>query len=172
MTMQRRNLLVGIASSPLSVSTWAKLLPDVLGTRPRPPDDRAAARFERAQEFARGLDRHIGGDVRDFLYYAGIVTQLGLTAYLFDRGLDDDWCRDRIGLDVAKALAFANHLGLGCDCRNVGELAALISPYGKWRRPFGTDLPDVNIIRPTTAVSDVGRLLDLVEHRIGFGETR
>src|SRR3546814_610197 len=98
------------------------------GPRPRPPDDPAAARFVRAQEFAAGLYRYVGGDVGDFLYHAGIVSHLGLTAYLFNRGLDDAWCRDRLGLDVAKTLAFANHLGLGCDCNRMAELAALLGP--------------------------------------------
>src|SRR3546814_14352506 len=96
------------------------------GPRPRPPDDPAAARFVRAQEVAAGLYRYVGGDVGDFLYHAGIVSHLGLTAYLFNRGLDDAWCRDRLGLDVAKTLAFAHHLGLGCDCNRMAELAALL----------------------------------------------
>src|SRR3546814_1536310 len=83
------------------------------------PDDYAAARFRNAREFMGGLEAHALQDHESFLYSAGIVTQLGLTAYLFGKGLTDDWCRERIGLDVEKALAFANHLGLGCNCPRI-----------------------------------------------------
>src|SRR3546814_19235265 len=67
------------------------------------PDDYAAARFRNAREFMGGLEAHALQDHESFLYSAGIVTQLGLTAYLFGKGLTDDWCRERIGLDVEKA---------------------------------------------------------------------
>src|SRR3546814_13824305 len=100
-----------------------------------------------------------GGDVGDFLYHAGIVSHLGLTAYLFNRGLDDAWCRDRLGLDVAKTLAFANHLGLGCDCNRMAELAALLGPSGPWRWPHGCDLPDLYAVRPATSGMGVVRVL-------------
>src|SRR3546814_1913041 len=48
----------------------------------------------------------------DLLYQAGIVAQLGIGAYLLDLGASDDWCRQRIGLFVDKALAIANEAGL------------------------------------------------------------
>ena len=170
--MERRALLVGIATSVVSTPAWGQMVLTGDGARPRPPDDPAAARFVRAQEFAAGLDLHVGGDVGDFLYHAGIVSHLGLTAYLFNRGLDDAWCRDRLGLDVAKTLAFANHLGLGCDCNRMAELAALLGPYGRWRWPHGCDLPDVSAVRPATAVIGVARLLEEVEQRIADGRFR
>src|SRR3546814_3737572 len=90
------------------------------------PDDYAAARFRNAREFMGGLEAHALQDHESFLYSAGIVTQLGLTAYLFGKGLTDDWCRDRIGLDVEKALAFANHLGLGRSEEHTSELLSLM----------------------------------------------
>lgn len=167
--MERRNLLVGFATSAVSARTWVQL---INSRRPRSADDLAAARLERAREFASGLDRHIAGNVGDFLYHAGIVGQLGVTAYLFDQGLDDAWCRQHIGLDVAKALAFANHLGLGCDCARTAKLARLLSPYGQWRRPFAANLPDVAILSPRTAALDVARLLNLVEQRMSEGYCR
>src|SRR3546814_20975567 len=74
---------------------------------------------------------------------AGSVTQLGLTAYLFGKGLTDDWCRERIGLDVEKALAFANHLGLVCNCPRIAVLVQLLGNYGQWRKPSVADLPDI-----------------------------
>src|SRR3546814_1556818 len=55
------------------------------------PDDYAAARFRNAREFMGGLEAHALQDHESFLYSAGIVTQLGLTAYLFGKGLTDDW---------------------------------------------------------------------------------
>ena len=164
--MERRNLLVGVATSAVSAPTWAQLIPIENSRRPRPPDDPAASRFARAREFASGLDPHVAGNVGDFLYRAGIVSQLGVTAYLFDQGLDDAWCRKHIGLDVAKALAFANHLGLGCDCDRIAELARLLSPYGRWRRPSAADLPDAAILSPSATAIDVARLLERVEQRM------
>src|SRR3546814_21004903 len=49
------------------------------------PDDYAAARFRNAREFMGGLEAHALQDHESFLYSAGIVTQIGLTAYLLDR---------------------------------------------------------------------------------------
>lgn len=170
--MERRALLVGIATSAISAPTWPQLIPAGNSRRPRPPDDPAAARFARAREFASGLDRRVVGNVGDFLYHAGIVSQLGVTAYLFDQGLDDAWCREHVGLDVVKALAFANHLGLGCDCDRIAELARLLSPYGYWRRPFAADVPDVAMLSPSTAATDVARLLERVEQRMAEGHFR
>src|SRR3546814_12449498 len=95
-----------------------------------------------------GLEAHALQDHESFLYSAGIVTQLGLTAYLFGKGLTDDWCRERIGLDVEKALAFANHLGLGCNCTRIAVLVHLLGNYGQWRQPSVPDLPAVNSPRP------------------------
>src|SRR3546814_19338307 len=120
-----------MATSAVSTPAWWQMVLTGDGPLPRPPDESAASRCVRAQEFAAGLYLYVGGDVGDFLYHAGIVSHLGLTAYLFNRGLDDAWCRDRLGLDVAKTLAFANHLGLGCDCNRMAELAALLGPYGQ-----------------------------------------
>src|SRR3546814_15247385 len=93
--MERRALLVGIATSAVSTPAWGQMVLTGDGPRPRPPDDPAAARFVRAQEFAAGLYRYVGGDVGDFLYHAGIVSHLGLTAYLFNRGLDDARSEER-----------------------------------------------------------------------------
>ena len=167
--MERRTLLVGIATTAVSTPMLVRALPFEDSLRPRPPDDPAAARLARAQEFASGLDRHAARNVGDFLYHAGIVSQLGLTAYLFDQGADDEWCREKLGLDVAKALAFANHLGLGHDCERMTDLARLLGSYGQWRRPFEADGPDASAIQPSTAAIDVARLIERVERRLAEG---
>jgi hypothetical protein len=123
----------------------------------------ASARFERALEFKNGLERHVAGNQADFLYHAGIVSQLGLTAYLFGHGITDDWCRERIGLNVEKALAFANHLGLGCNCPRIAVLVQLLGNYGQWRMPFLPELPDVSRLQTGPLTKDVIRLIDQVE---------
>src|SRR3546814_16512188 len=110
-----------------------------------------------------GLEAHALQDHESFLYSAGIVTQLGLTAYLFGKGLTDDWCRERIGLDVEKALAFANHLGLGCNCPRIAVLVQLLGNYGQWRKPSVADLPDVSSLRPREVSADVATLFDQVQ---------
>lgn len=125
-------------------------------------NEQACARFSRAQEFMSGLGHHMTGRPEDFLYHAGIVIQLGLTAYLFGRGVSDEWCRDRIGLDVEKALGFANHLGFGCDRSQMGALARLIGDYGQWRRPFTPPLLVTNLVQPWKVSAELGRLLELV----------
>lgn len=170
--MKRRIILGGIASSAVFARGLVETTPTGASRRPRPAGDQAATRLARAREFAHGLDRHIAGNVADFLYQAGIVTQLALTAYLFDKGLDDAWCRDRIGLDVAKALAFANDLGLGCDCDRTAELARLLSPYGQWRLSMALILPAASLVRPRAAAIDVARLLERVEMRLAEGRPR
>ena len=72
------------------------------------------------------------GDVRILfaalvLAVAGIVAQLGIGAYLLDLGASDDWCRQRIGLFVDKALAIANGAGLNHRHPAMLELAGTLS---------------------------------------------
>src|SRR3546814_9421346 len=106
-----------------------------------------------------GLEAHALQYHESFLYSAGIVTQLGLTAYLFGKGLTDDWCRERIGLDVEKALAFANHLGLGCNYPRIAVLVQLLGNYGQWRKPSVADLPDVSSLRSEEHTSELQSLM-------------
>src|SRR3546814_15821197 len=52
---------------------------------------RGADRFERAEEFYRGVAAGLYRHPHDLLYQAGIVAQLGIGAYLLDLGASDDW---------------------------------------------------------------------------------
>ena len=81
---------------------------------------------------------------RNYLYRAGITAQLALSSHLLDVGFDDGWCARRIGLRVAKSLAYANATGFGHDCPDMARLAAVLTPYCKWNqvRPF--DEPEPN----------------------------
>src|SRR3546814_12716200 len=88
----------------------------------------------------------------DFLYGGGVVARLGIGAYLLDLGASDDWCRQRIGLFVDKALAIANEAGLYHRDPAMLELAGLLSPYGQWRGPFAADLPAIETLN-TSRVS-------------------
>jgi hypothetical protein len=91
------------------------------------------SRYHNAEGFFRSA--HALGDRPDRgrLYSVGIVIQLGLSAHLLDVGFDDRWCARHIGLHVSRSLLFANATGLGFDPAGFELLAALLSPYGKWR---------------------------------------
>jgi len=148
-------LLTGIMPIDDSVSDWARALPGC-----------GADRFERAEEFYRGLAAGLYRDPRDLLYQAGIVAQLGIGAYLLELGASDDWCRQRIGLFVDKALAIANQTGLNHLQPDMAELAQLLSPYGQWRGPFGTDLPSIEAIDPLRVSATLEDLLVTVRRRL------
>src|SRR3546814_20055633 len=107
--MDRREFLgssLGATAVVLNLLLPAFLSPESISRNI--PDDYAAARFRNAREFMGGLEAHALQDHASFLYSAGIVTQLGLTDYLFGKGLPDDRCRERIGLAVTNPLALAN----------------------------------------------------------------
>src|SRR3546814_16072139 len=73
---------------------------------------RGADRFERAEEFYRGVAAGLYRHPHDLLYQAGIVAQLGIGAYFLDLGAPVAWCRHAIGLYADQALAVANGAGL------------------------------------------------------------
>ena len=148
-------LLTGIMPIDDSVSDWARALPGC-----------GADRFERAEEFYRGLAAGLYRDPRDLLYQAGIVAQLGIGAYLLELGASDDWCRQRIGLFVDKALAIANQTGLNHLQPDMAELAQLLSPYGQWRGPFAADLPAIETINTSRVSATLDGLLGTVRRRL------
>lgn len=74
-------------------------------------------------------------DQHDRFYQTGIVLQLGLSSHLFDVGFTDQWCARHVGLNVARSLAYANASGFGFELAEFDLLAAILSPYGKWRFP-------------------------------------
>lgn len=107
----------------------------------------SGSRYRNAEAFYSAIDRpgKIGG--HDLLYQAGIVAQLALNSHLLDVGFDERWCARQVGFDVHLALSLANSTGFDHQCQSFGELAAILSPYSKWRNPnyWGerTRLPDV-----------------------------
>lgn len=153
-------LLTGILPIDDNVSDWGRAL-----------QGRGADRFERAEEFYRGLAAGLYRDPRDLLYQAGIVAQLGIGAYLLELGASDDWCRQRIGLFVDKGLAIANQAGLDHRQGDMVQLARLLSPYGQWRDPFAADLPTIGALDPLRVSATLAELLDVVRRRLAGGRT-
>ena len=127
---------------------------------------RGADRLDRAEEFFRGLSAGVYRDERDLLYQAGIVSQLGIGAYLLELGASDDWCRRRIGLFVDKGLSIANEAGLDHRSPDMERLARLWSPYGRWHAPFVSDLPDLGGIAHGDLTKTVAELLGTVRRRM------
>lgn len=130
------------------------------------PTGRGADRLDRAEEFFRGMSAGVYRDQRDLLYQAGIVSQLSIGAYLLELGASDDWCRRSIGLFVDKGLSIANDAGLDHRSPDMTKLARLLSPYGQWRAPFVTDLPDLGGIACGELTKTVAELLDAVRRRM------
>lgn len=148
-------LLTGILPIDDNVSDWG-----------RAPQGRGADRLERAEEFYRGVAAGLYRDPRDLLYQAGIVAQLGIGAYLLELGASDDWCRQRIGLFIDKALAIANQAGLNHGHPDMVELAELLSPYGQWRVPFAAELPTTAAIDGVRVSATLNDLLGSVRRRL------
>lgn len=123
-------------------------------------------RYERAEEFYRGVSAGHYRDTRDLLYQAGIVAQLGVGAYLLDLGASDDWCRERIGLFVDRGLAIANEAGLDHRQPDMVRLAQLLSPYGQWRAPFPFELPKIEVIDAERVSATLEDLLETVRQRL------
>lgn len=96
-------------------------------------------RYHNAESFFRGIEEGHFNDRSDLLYQTGIVLQLGISAQLFDVGFTDDWCRRHIGLRIAKSLAYANATGFDYHNADTDLLAAILTPYGKWRHPVPWD---------------------------------
>lgn len=116
-------------------------------------------RYERAEEFFRGLATGPYRDPRDFLYQAGIIAQLGITAYLLERGASDEGCRRNLGLYIDKALAIANGWGLDHRRPAMFALASHLSPYGVWRQPGAANLPRVVGLDPQDVSETLSKLL-------------
>ena len=151
----RRGFLVALAAAPFTIPTAAtsasklsplldaaKELPLVL-RRTREGRQLSRFRYHNAEGFFRS-SRIDGGNLRgDTLYSFGIATQLGLSAHLLDVGFDDRWCARNIGLHVARSLAYANATGFAFDSADFALLAAMLSPYSKWRdQSFRNAQPD------------------------------
>lgn len=83
-----------------------------------------------------GIEEEIVRDRSDLLYQTGIVMQLGISAHLLDVGFDENWCVRHIGLRIAKSLAYANVTGFDYDHPDTNLLAAILTPYCRWRNPM------------------------------------
>ncbi|MEO7680773.1 MAG: hypothetical protein ABIS14_08790, partial [Sphingomonas sp.] len=127
-------------------------------------------RYHNAESFFRVIERGIVRDARSQLYHTGIVLQLGLSSHLFDVGFTDEWCARHIGLYVARSLAYAKATGLGFDSTEFDLLAAILSPYGRWRfaQPPVGDLP----ITPSQMRTLTRELLDRVNNVTGHSRPR
>lgn len=171
----RRSLLAGIAIAPAAMSSpWdaaIAALPyhdkSVALRRTRAGRSDSRFRYHNAESFFLGLERGIVRDPHDMLYQTGIVLQLGLSSHLLDVGFTDPWCARHVGLHITRSLAYANASGLGFELPEFDLLAAILSPYGKWRFPqpreHVEDLPFTSKqIRMLTRV-----LLDHVHHVTG-----
>lgn len=100
-------------------------------------------RYHNAERFFRAIEHGLVRDRRDQLYHTGIALQLGLSSHLFDVGFIDEWCARQIGLNVMRSLAYANATGLGFHSAEFDLLAAILSPYGRWRFAEASHADDV-----------------------------
>ena len=142
-TTSRRALLGALAAAPIAAgSPWyaaIAALPYAATQEPlllwRSKEGRSLSRvrYHRAESFFVGIEAGTPHHRHDQLYQIGIVLQLGLSSHLIDVGFDDAWCARNLGLHVAKLLAYANATGLGHNSPALEHLAAILSPYGKWR---------------------------------------
>ena len=96
-------------------------------------------RYHNAEHFFLSIEKGFTHGRSDLLYQTGIVLQLGISAHLFDVGFTDDWCRQYIGLRIAKSLGYANATGFDYHDPDTNLLAAILTPYGKWRNPAPWD---------------------------------
>jgi hypothetical protein len=118
-------------------------------------------RYRNAESFFLAIEERLFSDTGDLLYQTGIVAQLALTSHLLDVGFDDRWCARHIGLNIGKALAYANATGLNYQSAALQRLAPVLSPYNVWRNP------DLDGSRPPVPKSlpDIPALLrELLDH--------
>ena len=166
----RRELLSSLVVVPLASHTAANHLSKgkLVGDRPLPTLERtpqgrqlSRSRYHNAECFFRLRHSSSRAVDADDLYSSGIVIQLGLSAHLLDVGFDDQWCALNIGLHVSRSLAFANATGFHFDAPDFELLAALLSPYGKWRHGLNFSEADF----PFTA-GEIGTLVRLLLDRV------
>lgn len=137
----------------------------------------------------RGTDRHLAaafcGNARSFhemarsqrdrhggtsAYYLAIAIELGLKAYLLDRGITDQWNRVHLRHDLTKALKCVRRAGLKDVPGGVRELADVLSPlYACGALSRGLASP-VMPLPPPAADRAIAELLTTVETIIADGE--
>lgn len=99
-------------------------------------------RYHNAEHFFHAFDGRFPYTHRDYLYRAGIVTQLAISSHLLDIGFPDEWCARNIGLRVAHSLAYANATGFDHHCAEMARLATVLNPYWKWNHTHCYDKPE------------------------------
>lgn len=129
-------------------------------------------RYHNAESFFLGIEKGGVGDKHDRLYQTGIVLQLGLSSHLFDVGFTDQWCARHVGLNVARSLAYANASGFGFESVEFDLLAAILSPYSKWRFPQPQEQVEDLPFTPEQTRSLTRVLLDHVHHVTGHSRPR
>jgi hypothetical protein len=176
----RRSLLTAIAIAPAIVtSPWDAAIaalpyhdePVVL-RRTRAGRGDSRFRYHNAESFFLGIEQGIVRDPHDWLYQTGIVIQLGLSSHLLDVGFADRWCARHIGLSIARSLAYANASGFGFELAEFDLLAAILSPYGKWRFPQTCDRAEDLLFTPEKIRMLTRVLLDHVHHVTGHPRPR
>lgn len=140
----------------------------VMRTRRRNPDRclaRAFAHNARAfHAMAWTDDDRVGSR---WAYHSAIAIELGLKAYLLNRGLSDDWNRVHLRHDLTKALRCVRMLGFQGVPDGIAELAAVLGPlYASGALRSGMNNPELPL--PLHAIDQaICDLLSAVEAAIG-----
>lgn len=177
----RRAILKAIAAAPVvrwsavptapsqlastDVSPLPKIEPPANLRRSREGRSASRFRYHNAESFFLSVERGIVQDGHDRLYQIGIVLQLGLSSHLFDVGFTDRWCAQNIGLYISRSLSFANATGFGFERPEFDLLAAILSPYSRWRYPAQGERTDDVPFTPAQLQALTRALLDHV-HRV------
>lgn len=177
----RRSLLKAlsvapIATAPGSADAAIAALPyhdePVVLRRTRAGRGESRFRYHNAESFFLGIEKHIVRHPHDRLYQIGIVLQLGLSSHLLDVGFTDQWCARHVGLNVTRSLAYANASGFGFELAEFDLLAAILSPYGKWRFPQPSEPTEDLPFMPEQIRELTRTLLDQVHHVTGHPRPR
>lgn len=99
---------------------------------PRHPDRRLAlALLDNARTF-HAMSLSMDGRTGDASgHYLSIAIELGLKAYLLDRGISDQWNRIHIGHDLIKAFRSARRSGLRDLPDGLEDLVRDLNPVGR-----------------------------------------
>lgn len=180
----RRTMLGALTIAPLAISrgteatlwrgTIAQQALDELATLQRSREGRRLSRFRHhnAESFFHRIGPGNARHSADQLYQTRIVFQLGLSSHLLDVGFADQWCARHIGLNLSKALVYADATGLGAESTDIALLIAILSPYGKWHHAGPQDVPTDVPFAPHEVHALTPGVLDRVREVTGHPRTR
>lgn len=165
---------IGPATSPLKGAVAALPYHDepVVLRRTKLGRSESRFRYHNAESFFLGIERGVVRNPQDRLYQIGIVLQLGLSSHLLDVGFTDQWCAHHVGLNVARSLVYSNASGFGFELAQFDLLAAILSPYGKWRFPQPREHAENLPFTPEQIRMLTRMLLDHVHHVTGHPRPR